>query len=175
MYYRLSKLCHIISQHNLHYFPWSLGQYHSYNHRERTQKELQLWHFKGTTFVGVLIKLAVLTLPRDRNIPCVEFRQRGCTCPVGLSSHCFVGNAMVIRLYTCTTWIMSAVNVRVVYKRKFSSGKITVFKDLVWSCESLRVNPTITIGKLNSWRTKSTISLASRMEQTAKIPFLVND
>ena len=100
-------------------------------HRERTQKELQLWHFKGTTFVAALIKLAVLTLPRDRNIPCVEFRQRGCACPVGLSSHCFVGNTMVIRLYTCTSWIMSAVNVRVVYKRKFSSGKITVFKDLV--------------------------------------------
>ena len=132
---------------------------------------------KGTTFVAALIKLAVLTLPRNRNIPCVEFRQRGCACPVGLSSHCFVGNTMVIRLYTCTSWIMSAVNVRVVYKRKFSSGKITVFKDLVWSCESLCVNPTITIGKLNSWRTKSTtgISLASRMEQTAKIHFLVND
>ena len=40
------------------------------DHRERTQ-ELQLWHFKGTTFVAALIKLAVFnTTTRPQHSMC---------------------------------------------------------------------------------------------------------
>ena len=37
---------------------WIWSESITLEHRERTQKELQLWHFKGTTFVAALIKLA---------------------------------------------------------------------------------------------------------------------